>query len=165
MNRVIEKHTQDLGELRRICLQCHGLDLCSSSIFTDSSYENPSEQTVRTLQNMISTSMLQLATAVRVNIYQGVLDGRTVIDRMAASIYYSDEMLIHDTTLKDVADKIIHAKSFSKSTLPKHIIHDSKIAFHLKGSHRGREWIVDICVELLAERILGLIDVVEESES
>lgn len=162
MGEIIERHRQDLAELRRICLVCHGLDLTSTAVFTEKTYGAVSNETARLLQNMISGNVLQLAVALRINIYQDVIAGGMEIDRMAASIYYMDEMYAYPMTVKQVADKIIHADTFSKDALPKEILGDGKIAFHLTGSYKRREWVVDICVQYIAERVLRMIDTIVE---
>ena len=161
MGDVIERHRQDLAELRRTCLLCHGLDLTSTAVFSEKTYGAVSNETAVLLQNMISGNVLQLAVALRINIYQGVLEGDIEVDRKAASIYYMDEMYMYPMTVKKVADKIIHAETFSKDALPKEMLGDGKIAFHLTGSYKRREWVVDICVQYLAEKILTIIDSLE----
>jgi hypothetical protein len=110
---------------------------------------------------MISSAALQLAAALRVNIYQGKIPKNAPIDQNIAAIYYSDRTRIQAIDVKLISDKILHADTLSKDVLPKEVVGDAKPMFHLEGTHRGRTWYLDVCLDLLAERILEMLDDLE----
>lgn len=162
MNEILGKHRQDFNEIRRLCLICHGLDLTSDKLFSDSTYNNKLGITNEVYQNLISGILLNLAAAIRINIYQGTLPKQKNFPITHCGFYYDDEELIgKEFTIKDVCDKIIHADSISKEALPPHILVNSKMAVQFKGIHKRRAWTLDISIELFTEAVLNLLDELE----
>lgn len=163
MNQLLSKYKQDFDEVRRLCLQCHGLDLTTTTLFATSTYTNPSGNTKSVLDSMLSSGLLNLAVAIRINIYQGWVNGaEESLDMDAASYYYDDEMVAKCATIKEVCDKIIHADSVTKPIFPRELLeHDVKLTFQFKGSHYRRGWTLDLCLELFTESVLSLLDRIE----
>ena len=163
MDELLDRHKQDFDEVRRLCLQCHGLDLTSSCLFTDSTYKKPSDRTRSVLHSMLSTALLNLAVSIRVNLYQGAIENPLIpLDTMAADYYEDDELISKSITIKDVCDKIIHADTVTKSIFPKGLLYkDAKITFQLKGTNRKKAWTLNLCLELFAELILMVLDKIE----
>lgn len=159
---LIEKHVQTFDEIRRIGLICHGLELSGSEIFSDAKEFKPSDATLKILQQSLSSRLLQLAIAIRVNIYQSTLRG---LEKRKlpwwASYYYRDENIIKEIDLKTICDKIIHANTVDKSVLPSSLLKDGKMCMHFIGTHYGREWTMDFPVDSLVEYVLRLLDEVE----
>ena len=166
LDEVLDKHKQDFDEIRRLCLLCHGLDLTSTHLFNSPSYPEPSSRTRSMLHSMLSSSLLNLAVSIRINIYQGVInDYDAPLDRMIASIYQDKELIEKSVTIKDVCDKIIHADTITKPIFPKDQIEpDVKITFQFKGVHRNKAWTLDICLDLFAEAVLKLLDEIEKTD-
>lgn len=163
MEDILDKHKQDFDEIRRICLQCHGLDLTSNKLFTDSTYTASSGRTKSVLHSMLSSSLLNLAVSIRVNLYQGSIGNRSIpLETMAADFYEDNELITKSVTIKDVCDKIIHAESVTKSAFPKGLLpQDTKNTFQLKGANRKKAWTLNLCLELFVESILMLLDEIE----
>lgn len=163
---IIERHVQTFDEIRRVCLMCHGLDLSGSELFSDKKEFELSEATRNVLRNTLSGSLLQLAIAVRVNIYQSSFDG---LEKRKlpwwASWYYMDENQIKEADLKTICDKIIHADRVDKSVLPSLLSENGKMCMHFVGSHHGRKWIMDFPVDEFVEYLLCLLDEVENDNA
>lgn len=156
MTEIFGKHSQDYNEIRRLCLICHGLDLSSSMLFSNSTYNCASETTKQVFQNLVSGSLLNLAVSLRVNIYQGRLVGPEYSGLLHCGFYYDDQDLVSkEFTIKDVCDKIIHADAVSKEALPAHILGDSKMTMQFKGKHNRKSWTFDLSVELFTEAVLN----------
>jgi len=163
MDEVLDKHKQDFNEIRRLCLLSHGLDLTSSDIFKSSSNYVPSEHTKSVLHSLLSSTLLNLAVSIRVNLYQGTIKNELIaLDTLAASYYEDDELICKSVHIKDVCDKIIHADTVTKPIFPSNFISgDTKMSFQLKGKHGKKAWTLDLCLELFAEDILLLLDGIE----
>lgn len=163
MDKVLDKYRQDFNEVRRLCLLCHGLDLTSSTLFTKSTYKNPAENTRSVLHGMLSSSLLNLAVAIRINIYQGHVKGKEeILDQFSASYYEDDELIVKSISVKDVCDKIIHADTVEKPVFPEGVLSDDvKLTFQFKGINRGKAWTLDLCLEVFTESVLKLVDRIE----
>lgn len=162
MPEIFGRHRQDLNEVRRLCLICHGLDLTSDKLFSDSTYNNSSESTKVVFQNLVSGTLLNLAAAIRINIYQGIFQGQERHHLAHCGFYYDDEELVaKDFTIKDVCDKIIHAESISKEAFPPEVLRGAKVVMQLKGTHQGRRWTLDLSIELFTEAVLNYLDDIE----
>jgi len=161
---IIQQHVQTFDEIRRLGLICHGLDLSSEEIFSDKKKTQPSVATRRVLETSLSSGLLNLAIAIRVNIYQSSLNGLEKQDfPWWASLYFSDEMKIRPINLKTICDKIIHANQVGKDILPSSLTKESKTCMHFVGTHKGREWIMDFPIHEFVEHILGILDEVENA--
>jgi hypothetical protein len=95
MDYILEKHKQSFDEIRKLCFQCHGLGLSSSVIFSESTYNNPSEQAKSALHSLLSTSLLHLAISIRINLYQDIIDNCTIPLESMAADYYEDDKLVY----------------------------------------------------------------------
>ena len=166
MQEIFGKHRQDLNEVRRLCLICHGLDLTSDKLFSDSTYNNSSEATKVAFQNLVSGTLLNLAVSIRINIYQGIFQEHERCHLTHCGFYYDDEKLVgKDFTIKDVCDKIIHAESISKEALPPELLRGAKVVMQLKGTHQGRRWTLDLSIELFTEAVLNYLDDIETNHA
>jgi hypothetical protein len=166
MTSIIEQHVQTFDEIRRSGLICHGLDLSIGEIFSDTKDVQPSKATQSVLKTSLSTNLLHLAIAIRVNIYQSSLRGLENRELpWWASMYYTDEMRSGPINLKTICDKIIHANSVDKSVLPSSISNGSKVCMHFVGTHNKREWVMDIPIDLFVEYVLGLLDEIERTDA
>jgi hypothetical protein len=162
MYELFGKHRQDLNEVRRLCLICHGLDLTGNQLFQASTYENSSESTEIVFENLVSGMLLSLAVAIRINIYQGNFQNQEQHCLADCGFYYhDDELICKSFTIKDVCDKIIHADSMSKATFPPEILKGAKPTIQLKGKQAQRTWTLDLSIELFTETVLNYIDKIE----
>jgi hypothetical protein len=166
MKDILDKHKQDFNEIRRLCLICHGLDISSNWLFSDSTYKKPSENTKYTIHSLLSSSLLNLAISIRVNLYQGLIGNQKFsLDTLVASYYEENDLLLKEVTIKDICDKIIHADSVSKSALIKEFMpKDVKNTIQLKGKLGKKNWTLDLCLELFAEKMLMILDEIEEKK-
>jgi len=163
MREIFSKHKQSVSEIRRLALLCHGLDLSSTNLNDGSSQFEVGEGTKEILHEQISCNLLALAIALRVNFYQNqYLEVAQFDVKDYAGMYWEDEMVIVETTVKDVCDKIIHADVFEKSVLPNTIARGSYATIQMRGQLRKRKWTLDLCVAVFCEKILFLLDEVEQ---
>lgn len=160
MREILSKHRQDIGEIRRLCLICHGLDHSTSSVSSSQSRLRLSENLDASLQYLISSSLLSLAIALRINLYQGAIDKPNLELTDSSWLYFDDELISRPATIKQVIDKIIHADTVAKPVLPSDMWDgDTKIAIQFKGSEfRKKAWTLNIVLERFAEDVLGLLD-------
>lgn len=166
MREILGRHRQDLNEIRRLCLICHGLDRTSDTLFSDSTYGVSSEATNAVFQNLVSGSLLSLAVAIRVNIYQGKLKEQENCPLTHRGFYCDDEEMVgRDFTIKDVCDKIIHADTISKEAFPPGIPGNAKTTTQLKGTHQGHPWTSSLSIELFTEAVLNFVDSLEAAQS
>lgn len=160
MDEIFGRYRQDFSEIRKLCLICHGLDLSTSTLSSESSTWKLSDSTNTVLQNLVSSTLLHLAVAIRTNLYQDNIKGSDIILANSAWLYYDKELIEKPATLKQVCDKIIHAKTFSKSKFPKEFAIDAdKIATQIRGTEQNRKaWTMNLVLDLFAEDILTMLD-------
>ncbi|MDO3381201.1 hypothetical protein [Gilvimarinus algae] len=163
MDEIFGKYRQDFSEIRRLCLVCHGLDLSTSALSSDLSTWVLSEATNSALQNLVSSTLLHLAIAIRTNLYQKRIKGSDIRLENSAWFYYDEELIERPATLKQVCDKIVHADTFSKSIYPKEFADRAdKIATQIRGAeHNRKAWTMNLVLDLLAEDILSMLDQIE----
>lgn len=161
---IFGHHKQDFNEIRRLCLICHGLDLTSSSLSSTTSRLVMSESVENTLHNLVSSNLLSLVIAIRVNLYQSIIDQPNLELPDSAWLYYDAKLIEQPATLKQVCDKIIHADSFSKTMPPYGLIdHECKIAVQFKGVEFKKAWTLNVVLECFVEDILSLLDSIEQN--
>jgi hypothetical protein len=163
MQEILSKHRQDFSEIRRLCLICHGLDYSTSSFSSSQPRLHLSENLESSLQNLISSSLLSLAIALRINLYQGIIDKAYLELPDSSWLYFDEELIDRPATIKQVIDKIIHADTVVKPVLPSGLWKsDTKIAIQFKGTEFGKkDWTLNIILERFAEDVLRLLDEVE----
>jgi len=163
MKDLMSRHRQDFSELRRLCLICHGIGFTTSSFSSDDCRLKITENLESALQNLISSSLLSLAVAVRVNLYQEAISNPNIELPGSSWLYFDKELIDRPATLKQVCDKIIHADAVAKPVLPEGLWKgDSKIAIQFKGVEpRKKAWTLNIALESFAEDILNLLDEIE----
>lgn len=142
---------------------CHGLDLSTSTLSSEYSTWTLSDSTNTVLQNLVSSTLLHLAIAIRTNLYQNKIKGSDIILENSASLYYDAMLVEHPASLKQVCDKIIHANTFSKFKLPKDFkIGADKIGTQIRGTEQNQKaWTMNLVLDLLAEDILAILDEIE----
>ncbi|MFT6634211.1 hypothetical protein [Alcanivorax sp.] len=158
MTKMFSQHKQSIGEIRRLALLCYGLDVGSTKLKDGSSMLELDPLSEEVLHEQISCHLLSLAVALRVNFYQKNLMDLAKHDvRHYAGMYWEDEYAIVETTIKDVCDKIMHADIFSKSVAPHKFSNGAYATIQMQGTHRKRNWILDLSVALFCEKLLHLI--------
>ncbi|MCQ8850038.1 hypothetical protein NQT74_15725 [Alteromonas stellipolaris] len=160
MQLILGKHRQDFDEIRRLCLICHGLDYTTSSFSDDEKGLRLSNSLSSAVESLISSNLLSLAIALRVNIYQKVIKFPNYELGKSSSLYYDNELVERAATLKQVIDKIIHADEVLKPIVPDSLRNNPlKIAIQFKGTEFGRKkWTMNVILEKFAEEILLLLD-------
>lgn len=164
MEFILDKHKQSFEEIRKLCFQCYGLGLTSSYIFSESTYKNPSEQSKSALHSLLSASLLHLAISIRINLYQDTIDNHIIpLESMAADYYENDKLISRQISIKDVCDKIIHADSVKKPIFKDWPLERHEyITIQLRGLNKGKEWTLNLCLELFAQLILEITDKAEK---
>jgi len=121
-----------------------------------------SEATEATIQNLVSSYLLNLAVAIRINLYPNKIEFKDVELPQSGWLYYDEELVCRPVTLKQVCDKIIHADTVSKPILPEVMARkDCKICIQFKGKEFKRKWTLDIVLEYFAEDVLHILDDIE----
>jgi hypothetical protein len=162
MTEIFSEHKQSAGEIRRLALVCHGLDLTSTNLSDGTSEFQIGDSTREVLHEQISCNLLALAIALRVNFYQTKLISIATCDvRHHAGMYWNDELVLTKTTIKDVCDKIIHADVFKKTVLPNKITSGAYATIQMQGSQGKRKWTLNLCVALFCESVLSLLEEAE----
>ncbi len=162
MKHILKEHRQDFSEIRKLCLICHGLDYTTSSLSSTNSRLKLSEAIEGAIQNLVSSYLLNLAIAIRVNLYQNKIEFKDVELPESGTLYYDKELICRPVTLKQVCDKIIHADTVSKPILPSVMMQeDCKICIQFKGTEFKKAWTMDIVLELFAEDVLHILDSIE----
>ncbi len=166
MSEIFGQHRQDLNEVRRLCLICHGLDLTSDKLFSDSTYDERLDVTRGVFQNLVSSSLLSLAVSIRINLYQDNLKNSNDVDLSGCGIFYEhQEMRTKPFMIKHVCDKIIHADEIYKEASPSRIFSESKLLTQFKGKYNGKGWTMDLSIEHFTEAVLNYMDKLELSKS
>jgi len=164
MKPLISNYKVDFNEIRRLALICHGLDLTTNSFSKGESEIVLSENLENSLQLLISSNLLNLAIAIRVNIYQSNISSSHFKINEGATIYYDDAspLIESPATLKQVCDKIIHADTVEKLIYPKELVPvDCKVTLQLKGKERNRKWTLNLVLEIFTEQLLKTLDNLE----
>lgn len=163
---IFSTHRQDFNEVRRLCLICHGLDLTSDKLFTNSTYSNQLENTAAVFHNLFSGSLLRLAISIRVNLYQGKFHGQDDIVLSHCGFYFEDKSeAALNFTIKDVCDKIIHADTITKAAMPADRYGQVKLAARLEGKKGKVSWALDLSIEMFTEAVLNYLDQLEAKET
>ena len=166
MRDIFGHHKQVFNEIRRLCLICHGLDLTTSSLSSPTSRLVLSEEVEDTLHNLVSSNLLSLVIAIRINIYQNVIVQPHLELPESAWLYYDDKLVEQPATLKQICDKIIHADVFSKAVPNKNTIDpEYKIAVQFKGVEFTKAWTLNVVLERFIEDVLSLLDGLEQGIS
>ena len=164
MRDIFGQHKQDFNEIRRLCLICHGLDLTTSSLSSETSRLVISEAVEDTLHNLVSSNLLSLVIAIRVNLYQNAITQPNLELPNSSWLYYDAKLIEKPATLKQVCDKVIHADSFSKTISPSGLIdQEYKIAVQFKGVEYKKYWTLNVVLERFVEDVLSLLDSIEQS--
>lgn len=161
MKQIITKHTIDFNEIRRLALICHGLGYSTSSFSRKNSNITLNENLSFILKNLLSSNLLNLAIAVRVNIYQLNIKKPDFKMKNSAWFYLDDAIPLKEQpiTLKDLCDKIIHADTVEKLIYREGLISDDcHIALQLRGKQFKKKWTVNVVLEKFAEELLNILD-------
>ncbi|TMX33299.1 hypothetical protein DA100_17315 [Vibrio sp. Hep-1b-8] len=93
MKHILKEHRQDFSEIRKLCLICHGLDYTTSSLSSTNSRLKVSEATEGAIQNLVSSYLLNLAIAIRVNLYQNKIEFKDIELPESGTLYYDKELI------------------------------------------------------------------------
>jgi hypothetical protein len=166
MNEIFETDKQDYGEIRRLCLICHGLDRISDELFENPSCDCDSEETKKVFHKLMSGSLKKLAIAIQRNIYHKNLKRKDYPILAGGSSYYVNYRHVSkDFNIKDICDKIINADSVSNDLIPTEDFGDRKITTLFTGEHHGEAWALYLSVECFVEAILNFLDRLEANGS
>jgi hypothetical protein len=141
--------------VRTLALRCHAYDLQFDRLFNSQSICGPSKRTYDAYNRELSASLLNLAISIRVS-----LGSDPEYERRNSGIgnagLFEDRAPHRDGTfsIKDVCDKLIHARSISKPLEQGAVGACCKLV----GSYRGKAWELDLGVQIFSEYVLKWLD-------
>lgn len=155
------KYRIELDYIRALALQCHALDLQFDRLFNEDSICGYSDRIYRAYNRLLSINLLNLAISIRIS-----LNSEPVYERRDSGIsacgLFEDLGPHRDGSfsLKDVCDKIIHAKRIFKP-IEKGV---QATGCTLVGSHRGNQWEFGLGIQILSEYVLKWLDEIDERQ-
>jgi hypothetical protein len=166
MNEVFKTDGQNYGEIRRLCLICHGLDGTNDTLFKASSYVCKSEETKKAFHKLMSGALKKLATAIQMHICHDNLEKKDYPVLKGGSLYYLNYKHVRkDFNIREISDKIINADSVSNDLISAIDFGNSKMKTMFTGEHHGKAWALYLSVECFVEAILGFLDMLEAKGS
>jgi len=154
-------HRISVDSIRRLAVECHALDLSAVRLLIDTTIDKPAD--VRAVyEEIFSEKLLTLAIALRTKFYQGVPSKGTLrFIGHSAFLLISEREDVHDYTIKDICDKIIHAESIKRP------LNDGTVQpiTQIKGKHQGEPWTLHISTGLFCEGLLNWLDSLGTSPS
>jgi len=163
--KVLGVHKQPFNLIRSNAIICHALDLSSHRLFLNSTYNNKKNEVKELYDVLLSTHLLQLAVAIRINIYQGLTcDGISsyVMHCGFLDITKDGKEETKEFSIKDVCDKIIHAKKIERKIGDCDKNNGSSSVMMLQGTHYGKQWNCSLSVNLFCEAVLNWLDDIED---
>ena len=157
---ILGKHKQSFDLIRSLAITCHALDLSGDHLFLTGTYNRKPSRTKEICDELLSTSLLNLAVALRTNIYQGSLtvDTRDYFTHCGfLDVGGEGNMTPVRFSLKDVCDKIIHADTIFRELLDEPSGPSRSVTI-IQGSYKGNKWEMSLSVELFCEAILNWLD-------
>jgi hypothetical protein len=155
MVKILGKHKLSTDLIRSLSIDCLSLDLVAFNLFIDGIHADEADKTKDIYEEKLSSSLLNLAVAVRTLLYQGHIDLKCI---SYCGFYESDNPKDRaSVTIKDICDKIIHAESLERE-LESSPYPDNKPVTTIKGSHGKSEWVMDISVSLFCESVLNWVN-------
>jgi len=161
---ILGKHKQSLALIRSVAITCHALDLSAEHLFVSGTYNNKGSFVKEIYDGLLSTHLLQLAVAIRTNIYQGLSDGNTenyVSHCGFLDLDGGEKQTTVSFSIKDVCDKIIHADEISRE-LDATVGSAGSITV-IRGSRDKKKWEMSISIELFCEAVLNWLDDIDET--
>jgi hypothetical protein len=162
---ILGKHKQSLDLIRSLAITSHALDLSAEHLFVSGTYNNKGPFVKEIYDGLLSTHLLQLAVAIRTNIYQGLLEGdseKFVTHCGFLDIEDGEKERTVPFSIKDVCDKIIHADKISRE-LSDESVGSGRSVTVILGSRGKEKWKMSISIELFCEAVLNWLDDVDET--
>lgn len=140
-----------------LSLQCHAIDATGQSLFERSTI-NDKEYIKQKYNEMISSSLLNLAISTRTKFYQGVPYDDTVSYINHCGFMYKYKNKIEQTenfNIKTVCDKIIHASYAIKFTDKDDQFTITKLYEVDKNDPPNIIWFLEFSVTLFAQGVIN----------
>jgi hypothetical protein len=158
MVQLLGKHKLSTSLIRSLCIDCLSLDLVAFNLFVDGIHADNAEKTQIIYEEKLSTSLLNLAVAVRTLIYQGHTEFKNID---YCGFYESNNAKDRaSVTIKDICDKLIHADSIERE-LESLKYPDKKPTTTINGIHGKKQWALDISVSLFCESVLNWVNEID----
>lgn len=147
--------------IRSLALQCHALDIQFGRLFNNPSICGYSERIYRTYNYLLSTSLLNLAIAIRVGLgsepgYKSRENGISACGLFEDAGPHGDGSF----SIKDVCDKLIHANHITKP------IEEGveNTCIQLIGEHHDKQWGFGLGVGIFTEYVLKWLDEIDDQK-
>jgi hypothetical protein len=166
MNDVFGIDGQDYGEIRRLCLICHGLDRIRDKLFEESSCKCEQEETKMVFHELMSDNLKKLATAFQMDICHRNVTRKEYPTLSGGSIYYiNSQYVCKNFNITEISEKIINADSVSNDLIPAEDFSDRKMTVLFTGVHHGEAWALYLSVDFFVETLLNFLDHLEINRS
>lgn len=144
---------------RGLAIECNAFYSAAYGLFLDGTHDDSGGKTQKVCQELFAGKVLQLAITLRTLFYQGIdpkPTSRYIMHGGFLDLWRDGEPFeTVDFNVKDVCDKIIHAKEVSRF-LEKDV--PNPVTF-LRGTYNGKNWEQSISITLFTEGILNWSEV------
>jgi hypothetical protein len=152
MVKILGEHKLSTDLIRSLSIDCLSLDLVAFNLFIGGIHADEAQRTLHIYEEKLSSSLLNLAVAVRTLLYQGHSELKCI---SYCGFYESENPKDRaSVTIKDICDKIIHADSIERE-LESSLYPDEKPVTTIKGKRGKSQWVMDISVSLFCESVLN----------
>lgn len=159
---ILGKHKQSFALIRSLAIMCHALDVSAHRLFVHSTYEGKSDLVKEAYDELLSTKLLQLAIAIRINIYQNPDINKDTDDFMSPcgilDIGEGENQRSSEFSIKDVCNKIIHATEIFREIEPRDVSTKCETVTILRGICKNEKWDLGISINMFCESILNWLD-------
>jgi hypothetical protein len=144
-------------DIRALAIQCHALDVAFDVLFNEPTICRSTEAISRTYNRLLSTGLLNLAIAIRVSLADEPEYSMAGFIAPAA-LFLEGWPQAEGFSIKDICDKIIHARRIYKPT--EEGVRGA--ACELSGQYRGQKWTLGLGVGIFCEYVLGWLDQLDQ---
>lgn len=144
------------GHIRSLAIQAHALDVQFDKLFNSTTICEKSEAIQRAYNRLLSTTLLNLAISVRVDLSDELLYRERGGRFAAAGLFLEGgpQQGGGQFSVKDICDKIIHADRIFKPIEPG----VQGAGCELQGKYHGNSWRFGLGVRIFSECILQWVD-------
>lgn len=152
------KYTVSFSDVRSLAIVCHALDLQFDTLFNSETICGSTIRITEAYNRLLHTNLLNLAIAIRVS-----MDGTSEYTSESSGVMACG-LFEHLGTnnngrfsIKDVCDKIIHAKKIIKHPVPG----TTGLCCTLEGVYKKSQWKLDFSPGIFCETLLQILESLE----
>jgi hypothetical protein len=158
--KILGQHKVSTNYIRSLAIDCLALDAVAFNLFVTGIHADEVGKTKEIYEEKLSSSLLNLAVAVRTLIYQGHSGFKDVsYCGFYESANQQDKAAV---TIKDISDKLIHADSISREFEVGTSTEREPITI-IEGNYQKNEWDLKISVSLYCESVLNWMNQLDNS--